>query len=81
MKPVLELDPALVRRARSLARKAGKPVVKLATWPQAWTPASVRPATVRPTGSRSTVASAVSSSPWTLRRPGWTAQPLKPEPS
>ena len=30
MKPVLRLDPAVVRRARALAKKAGKPVVALA---------------------------------------------------
>ena len=42
---------------------------------------SVRPATVSSTGSRRTVASAVSSSPWTVRRPGWRAQPRKPAPS
>src|SRR5688500_588861 len=47
MKPVLELDPALVRRARSLARTAGRPVVKLAT---SHTTVSVERATLRLAG-------------------------------
>jgi hypothetical protein len=41
----------------------------------------VRPATVRVTSRRSTVASACSSSPCTVRLPGWRAQPAKPPPS
>ena len=42
------------------------------TWPRACTPASVRPAQVtRTRGSRSTVASAPSTSAWTVRWPGW----------
>ena len=45
--PLLELDPALVRRARALARKAGRPVVDLAT---AHTTVSVERATVRLAG-------------------------------
>ena len=57
------------------------PVVKLATWPRACTPASVRPATVSETGSRRIVSSAVSSSPCTVRRPGCAAHPRKPPPS
>src|SRR4051795_8527143 len=52
-----------------------------ATWPVACTPASVRPATVSATGTRRTVASAASSSPWTVRRPGWAAQPDSAVPS
>ncbi len=54
-----------------------------ATWPRAWTPASVRPATVRRTGSgaRSSVVRAVESSDSTARRPGWAAQPEKSVPS
>ena len=56
-------------------------VRKLATWPSAWTPASVRPATVSLVGSPSTRSSAASSSPWTVRFPGCTAQPLKRRPS
>ena len=67
------------RRSRSPGTSAA--VAKLATWPRAWTPASVRPATVSATGSRRIVSSAVSSSAWTVRRPGWLAQPEKPEPS
>ena len=31
MKPVLDLDATVVRTARALARKAGQPVVRLAT--------------------------------------------------
>lgn len=45
--PVLELDPAVVRRARSLARKAAAPVVKLA---QRHTTVSVERATLRLAG-------------------------------
>ena len=47
MKPLLDLDPAVVRRARSLARKAGKPVVRLAT---SHTTVSVERATLRLAG-------------------------------
>lgn len=47
MKPMLELDPAVVREARSLARKAGRPVVKLA---QSHTTVSVERATLRLAG-------------------------------
>src|SRR3954447_338701 len=52
-----------------------------ATWPVACTPASVRPATVSATGTRSTVDSAASTSPWTVRRPGCLAQPDSAVPS
>ncbi len=54
-----------------------------ATWPRAWTPASVRPATVRRTGSvdRSIVVSASVSAPSTVRRPGCAAHPEKCVPS
>ena len=46
------------------------------------TPASVRPAhTTSTDGSRRTVASAASSSPWTVRSPGWVAQPWNSVPS
>ena len=45
--PLLDLDPAQVRRARTLARKAGKPVVDLA---QAHTTVSVERATLRLAG-------------------------------
>ena len=58
----------LRRRIRSSGGSTA--VSKLATWPSAWTPVSVRPATVSSTGSRRTVARAVSSSPCTVRRPG-----------
>ncbi len=44
---VLELDPAVVRRARSLARRAGQPVVRLA---KAHTTVSVERATLRLAG-------------------------------
>ena len=72
--------PTPLRRARR--SPAARPAtLKLATWPRAWTPVSVRPATVSSTGSRRTVASAVSSSPCTVRRPGCRAQPRKPLPS
>ena len=61
-----------------VARERARPSW-LATWPRACTPASVRPATVSddlaPAGR---VASAVSSSPCTVRSPGWRAQPAKP---
>ena len=55
-----------------------------ATWPVACTPTSVRPATVRRGGSparRKTVASAASSSPCTVRSPGWLAHPENAVPS
>src|SRR5690348_188300 len=52
-----------------------------ATCPAACTPASVRPATVSPTGTRSTVASAASRSPCTVRRPGCLAHPDSAVPS
>ncbi len=53
-----------------------------ATWPRAWTPASVRPATVtRTSGIRSAVASAPSRVPCTVRSDGWAAQPEKSVPS
>ncbi len=45
--PILELDPAQVRRARSLARKAGRPVVDLA---RSHTTVSVERATLRLAG-------------------------------
>jgi beta-lysine 5,6-aminomutase alpha subunit len=47
MKPLLDLDPATVRKARSLARRAGRPVVKLA---QSHTTVSVERATLRLAG-------------------------------
>nr|MDQ6895352.1 lysine 2,3-aminomutase [Actinomycetota bacterium] len=43
----LDLDPAVVRRARTLARRAGRPVVRLA---QQHTTASVERATLRLAG-------------------------------
>ena len=46
-RPRLELDPAVVRRARSLARTAGRPVVRLA---QRHTTVSVERATLRLAG-------------------------------
>src|SRR5262249_53343671 len=53
-----------------------------ATWPEACTPASVRPATVSGARSRrSAIASARSSSPWTVRSPGCAAHPRKSVPS
>jgi len=45
--PILQLDPALTRRARSLARRAGAPVVRLA---RAHTTVSVERATLRLAG-------------------------------
>ena len=48
---------------------------KLTTWPSACTPASVRPAPAVSTSRRSTVASASSSAPCTVRRPGCRAKP------
>ena len=47
MRPVLELDPATVRRARTLARRAGRPVVDLA---RSHTTVSVERATLRLAG-------------------------------
>src|SRR5690349_15911396 len=47
MRGKLDLDPALVRRARSLARKVGRPVVRLA---QEHTTTSVERATLRMAG-------------------------------
>src|SRR5437867_3326182 len=52
-----------------------------ATCPQACTPASVRPAPRTRTGSRSAVASARSSTSWTVAPPGWTCQPWYAVPS
>ena len=46
-RPRLELDPAVVRRARTLARKAGRPVVRMA---QRHTTVSVERATLRLAG-------------------------------
>src|SRR5262249_11268225 len=46
-----------------------------------WTPRSVRPAAVRVTGVRSTVCSARSNSPWTVRSAGCAAHPAKGVPS
>ncbi len=46
-KPLLELDPATVRRARTLARRAGRPVVDLA---RSHTTVSVERATLRLAG-------------------------------
>ena len=53
----------------------------LATWPDAWTPASVRPATVTSAGSRRSVRRASRSTPSTVRSPGWEAQPENRDPS
>src|SRR5207244_12032826 len=41
----------------------------------------VRPATTSSHSRRRTVASARSTSPWTVRRPGWRAHPAKGPPS
>src|SRR6476661_9554433 len=49
MKPVLDLDATVVRTARALARKAGQPVVRLAT---SHTTVSVERATLRLAGLR-----------------------------
>ncbi|MBM7788194.1 lysine 5,6-aminomutase subunit alpha [Tenggerimyces flavus] len=49
MRGVLELDPAVVRKARTLARRAGKPIVKLA---QAHTTVAVERAVLRLAGLR-----------------------------
>jgi beta-lysine 5,6-aminomutase alpha subunit len=46
-RPILDLDPATVRRARTLARRAGKPVVELA---RSHTTVSVERATLRLAG-------------------------------
>src|SRR5690349_24427952 len=46
-KPKLDLDPATIRKARTLARKAGRPIVKLA---QQHTTVSVERATLRLAG-------------------------------
>ena len=52
------------------------------TWPRAWTPVSVRPAQTRPTSGPAARSRAPScSSPWTVRSPGWAAQPWKSVPS
>ena len=53
---------------------------KLATCPHAWTPASVRPATLSATLSPSISSIAASSSAWTVRCPGWVAQPANSVP-
>ena len=57
--------------------------VEWATWPRACTPVSVRPATVSRGGRQAAQrpARARSTSSWTVRRPGWRAQPWKPAPS
>ena len=47
MRTKLDLDPATVRKARSLARKAGRPIVRIA---QQHTTVSVESATLRLAG-------------------------------
>src|SRR5690242_18639618 len=58
---LIQLDPADVRRARALARKAGRPVVKLAT---SHTTVSVERATLRLAGLAGADAARV---PWVNR--------------
>src|SRR5690242_2495830 len=54
---------------------------KLATWPKACTPASVRPATETEGDVPLTCSIAATSVPSTVRNPGWAAQPANPAPS
>jgi beta-lysine 5,6-aminomutase alpha subunit len=61
MRHVLELDPAVVRKARTLARRAGKPIVKLA---QAHTTVAVERALLRLAGLRG---ADPDSTPWVNR--------------
>ena len=63
-------------RSRPSARAS-----KVTTWPQAWTPASVRPAQVSRTGWRSTRSSAAASVPATVFTPGFGANPENGFPS
>ena len=70
--------PAWSGRARAAPPTRAAGTSTWQTWPRACTPASVRPATVVDGGSgrpQQRVASAASSSPWTVRWPGWLAQP------
>src|SRR6187551_700654 len=55
---------------------------KAITWPRACTPPSVRPAaSTRTRRPPFRIASARSSSPWTVRPPGWTWKPRNSVPS
>src|SRR3989441_631887 len=56
-------------------------VARLATWPTAWTPASVRLAPVTLTGSPKILSAAAITSPCTVGRPGCACQPWKSVPS
>src|SRR5579871_4194851 len=78
------LSCLLTARLTALRSSASPPgsagASKLITWPQAWTPASVRPAQVISTGRRSTRCNASASAPETVRWPGWAAKPRNPPP-
>src|SRR3984893_12713551 len=71
---------ALSPRAR-LSGAIRDVVTRLATWPAAWTPASVRLAPVTLTGSPRILPAAAIMSPCTVGRPGWTRQPWNSVPS
>ena len=70
----------LSRRARS-PRSVSAGRSPDTTWPQAWTPASVRPAPVSSTGWRTTVAIAADKSPTTVRTRDSAANPWNGAPS
>ena len=67
--------PGRGRRGRSSAGRSPE-----TTWPQAWTPASVRPAPVSSTGWRTTVAIASASVAITVRTPGLRREPAERAP-
>ena len=78
--------PRRARRGRPAAGRSARAPARAR--PRGWPPGRARaprgrsgPATVSTTSRRSTVASASSSTPWTVRRPGWRAQPANSEPS
>ena len=71
-------------RLRALCRATGSTSArasKVTTWPQAWTPVSVRPAQVISTVWRRYRSRAAARTPPTVRTPGCRAKPWKPEPS
>ena len=70
----------LVDRPLQAAGSTSARASKLTTWPQAWTPASVRPAQVSSTVWRRWRSRAPASAPATVRWPGWAAKPWNPAP-
>ena len=71
----------LTERPSTSGSKRSAGASKLTTWPQAWTPVSVRPAQVSSTAAWSTLARASRNVPPTVATPGWGAKPWKPDPS